>query len=191
MVIVGIDEAGRGPLAGPVAVGAVALLQLAGLDLTGLKDSKQLSPAARAAWFLKMRDWRAAGQLNYATALVGAKLIDERGISWAIRSGLARCLQKLEIGFDSRILLDGGLRAPKLYLNQTTIIRGDESEPAIALASIAAKIRRDRHLVRLAQRYPDYGFEIHKGYGTARHYAALAQHGPCPIHRRSFLPFDF
>jgi ribonuclease HII len=100
-------------------------------------------------------------------------------------------LQKLEIGFDSRILLDGGLRAPKLYLNQTTIIRGDESEPAIALASIAAKIRRDRHLVRLAQRYPDYGFEIHKGYGTARHYAALAQHGPCPIHRRSFLPFDF
>jgi ribonuclease HII len=191
MVIVGIDEAGRGPLAGPVAVGAVALLQLAGLDLTGLKDSKQLSAAARAAWFLKMRDWRAAGQLNYATALVGAKLIDERGISWAIRSGLARCLQKLEIGFDSRILLDGGLRAPKLYLNQTTIIRGDESEPAIALASIAAKIRRDRHLVRLAQRYPDYGFEIHKGYGTARHYAALAQHGPCPIHRRSFLPFDF
>jgi ribonuclease HII len=172
-------------------VGAVALLQLAGLDLTGLKDSKQLSAAARAAWFLKMRDWRAAGQLNYATALVGAKLIDERGISWAIRSGLARCLQKLEIGFDSRILLDGGLRAPKLYLNQTTIIRGDESEPAIALASIAAKIRRDRHLVRLAQRYPDYGFEIHKGYGTARHYAALAQHGPCPIHRRSFLPFDF
>lgn len=186
--IIGIDEAGRGPLAGPVAVGAVCLKPAARLNLAGLKDSKQLAASQREKWFAKILAWQKEGVLDFRVALVGAKLIDEAGIVPAIKLGIARCLKRLQImPAECQVLLDGGLKAPAIYLVQKTIIKGDESESAIALASIAAKVRRDRHLTRLAKLYPAYGFEVHKGYGTKAHYQALAKHGPSKIHRQTFL----
>jgi ribonuclease HII len=186
--LIGIDEAGRGPLAGPVSVGAVLLLpQFDRTALAGVKDSKQLSEEAREAWYAKMRLWQKEGHLRFAVAYSSARQIDSRGIVWAVSSALRRALRSLEADpAESLVLLDGGLRAPVLYEQQETIIRGDATEPVIALASIAAKVRRDRLMKRLARAYPAYGFEVHKGYGTKAHRDAVLDLGPCAIHRRSF-----
>ena len=187
--LVGIDEAGRGPLAGPVAVGAVLLPR--GFDaalLCGVRDSKQLTPRAREEWYAQMLTWRRGGFLSFSVALVGAAHIDRAGIVSAINLALRRSLARLSADPESsRILLDGGLRAPAHYEYQETIIRGDESEEVIALASIAAKVVRDRHMRRLSLMHPEYDFSVHKGYGTAAHYRALKKHGISPVHRRSFL----
>ena len=202
--LIGIDEAGRGPLAGPVSVAAVAIMSRLNLDglllrpnlsaprfdlgFGSLRDSKKLSAEKRGRWFNWLQFQQARGRLLFKTALVGEKIIDRQGIVPAVRIGIARVLRRLKILPDhSRILLDGGLRAPAKYKNQQTIIRGDSSVPIIMLAAIAAKVRRDRRMIRLARRYPNYQFEIHKGYGTRRHYAALRRHGLSPLHRRSFL----
>jgi ribonuclease HII len=205
--VVGVDEAGRGPLAGPVAVGAVLMSRavyeayLARPEASSRikkvevevrvavgKDSKKMSPRLREVW----HDWllaeRKAGLLNYVVGLSSATNIDRFGIVAAIRLALDGCLTRLAVDpATTLILLDGGLRASKEYLHQETIIQGDENEPIIALASVAAKVERDHRLQELALEYPGYGLEKHKGYGTKDHYIALERLGPCPIHRKSFI----
>jgi len=197
--LIGIDEAGRGALAGPVAVGAVIWSQakLPALrrelrDYPAGRDSKKLTPKQREFWFKQLLVWRAKGWLDFQVALVGAPVIDRRGINVAVRLGIARNLIKLRDRQAARpaacrLLLDGGLVAPAVWPDQETIIRGDERELIITLASIVAKVTRDRLMVCLAQIYPDYEFQHHKGYGTVRHYQALARLGLTPSHRRSYL----
>lgn len=185
--LVGVDEAGRGPLAGPVAVAAVCLPRISRF-LGRVKDSKKLSERRREKLYRRVAEWQARGRLCFAVSLVGEKLIDRVGISRAIRFGVARCLRRLEFKpAQCCVLLDGSLRAPTFYTNQKTIIRGDETVSIIALASVIAKVKRDRRMKRLSKRYPAYGLERHKGYGTRAHYCAIKKHGPCPLHRRSFL----
>ncbi len=184
--LIGIDEAGRGPLAGPVAVGVAAVpVDFDFSIFTGVKDSKQLSAIARKAWLAHME---MEPSLRYEVALVGNKHIDERGIVHAIRTAMHCALDRLKLNPNTcTVLLDGSLHAPSMYKNQTTIIKGDVTEPIISLASIAAKVRRDTYMVNIAKRYPAYGFEIHKGYGTRMHRERIVMHGPSPLHRRTFL----
>lgn len=189
--VVGIDEAGRGPLAGPVSVGAVAVPSDFDLSLLkGVRDSKQLSGDEREEWFQKLPLLQEHG-LMWNVQFSSAHMIDTNGIVRAIRDALYRALEALEL--DPRtvhILLDGSLYAPKEYVFQRTIIKGDQTEPLISLASIAAKVERDRHMIKLAKKYPLYKFDVHKGYGTKLHREALMQFGPCHIHRRTFCKLD-
>ena len=191
--IIGIDEAGRGPLAGPVSVAVVALMSRLNLDSDKsrgrLRDSKKLlSVAKREKWFEWLKQKQKNKQLKFAVSLVGEKIIDRRGIVPAVKIGIKRCLNRLNLQPERcQVLLDGSLKAPKIYQNQKTIIRGDEKIPLIMLASIIAKVTRDRKMIRLAKNFSHYGFEIHKGYGTRAHYCALHRHGLSPLHRRSFL----
>lgn len=190
--LVGIDEAGRGPLAGPVAVGAVMIkaedyAQIKRL-FVGAGDSKQLSPERRDYWFRQLLAAKQSGSLNFCVSFSGPTVIDCLGIVPAIARALARSLRRLlPPPTESLILLDGSLRAPGPFTNQQTIIRGDESELLIGLASIAAKVSRDRLMIRADRRWPGYGFVDHKGYGSQSHYAAISRLGLCPLHRRSFL----
>lgn len=200
--VLGVDEAGRGPLAGPVAVGVVAVSEK--FDVTrefpGVADSKKLSEKRREKIFEMLETRVAAGDARFAVEFESAETIDEEGIAAAVRRALARGVNKLaECGSqtskgagksDFHILLDGSLKAPPEY-SQETIINGDELVPLISLASIAAKVLRDRLMVEFSKEYPLYGFEKHKGYGTLAHYDALKKHGPCVIHRRSFIHLDF
>jgi ribonuclease HII len=190
-VLIGIDEAGRGPLAGPVAVGVVVVPRHFDMALLkGVRDSKQMSELGREIWFEKLRILEGHG-LRYTVQFSSARYIDEYGIGTAVRAAIARALRALEAPpLHSQILLDGALRAPKHFVNQTTIIRGDQTEPLISLASVAAKVKRDRLMHRLAVKYPQYGFDIHKGYGTKVHKQALEQYGLCDIHRRSFCHLE-
>ncbi len=190
--IVGIDEAGRGPLAGPVAVGAFCVRADFLRDFkkfsTGVKDSKKLSEKKREEWFAKIQSEKKLGNFSFAVTFASNEMIDKRGLTFAIRYALASSLKKLSCPPpETLVLLDGGLRAPEEYIYQETIIKGDEKEPVISLASIAAKVLRDRKMVVLAKRHPQYGFEKHKGYGTVAHYEAIARFGILSIHRKSFL----
>ena len=189
-IIIGIDEVGRGPLAGPVTVAAVAcphdkLRTINSKLFRGIKDSKKLSAIQREAWFLKLK------KTPYAIASVSSAVIDTIGIAPAIRLAVGRCIKKLTKDYklstiNSQVLLDGALRAPSIYKNQKTIIKGDEKNPVIAAASIVAKVHRDRLMVRIHKKYPHYGFDAHKGYGTKMHQAAIRTYGLCAIHRKSF-----
>lgn len=187
--MLGVDEAGRGPLAGPVAVGVVAVEE--GFDVLqefrGVADSKKLSEKKREGIFEMLMARVRRGEARYVVELESEKTIDREGIAAAVRHALTRGVNALAP--DSalvKVQLDGALRAPPEYA-QETIINGDELVPLISLASIAAKVTRDRLMATLAKEYPQYGFEKHKGYGTRMHYEALAEHGPCAIHRRSYL----
>jgi ribonuclease HII len=191
--VIGIDEAGRGPLAGPVFVGAFCFLAE---DVRRfrkfsfeVKDSKKLNEKQREAWFAKMEKAAATGKFSYATASSSSEMIDEKGLSFAIRSALEETLVKLARPPESTlVLLDGLLHAPKEYIFQETIIHGDDIEPIISLASIAAKVSRDKVMIALGGKHPEYGFERHKGYGTKEHYEKIEKHGMLDkIHRKSFL----
>ncbi|MDB5194320.1 MAG: rnhB, partial [Parcubacteria group bacterium] len=186
--VLGIDEAGRGPLAGPVAVGAVKIGPSFNRKFfKGIKDSKKLTAEDRELWFALAKEARKSADLQFAVSLVSESVIDRHGIAYAIRLGIKRCLEKLDAQPDDQIFLDGGIRAPKIFLHQKTVIKGDEKIPVIALASICAKVTRDRYMVKAGKEYPEYGFHIHKGYGTLAHREAIKKHGPKAIHRRSFL----
>jgi len=191
--MLGVDEAGRGPLAGPVAIGVVAVPErfIITREFPGLADSKQMTPLARAKLFRLLQRRMRDGDIRFCVRSTGAQRIDAWGLTRAVASATARAVRALAPEPDGIfVYLDGLLTAPPEY-RQQTIIGGDEAVPIIALASIAAKVVRDRLMARLAKRYPEYGFEVHKGYGTRAHYEALAKHGPCDIHRRSFLHLDF
>jgi len=189
----GVDEAGRGPLAGPAAVGVVMVSR--GFDVArefpGVKDSKKLSEGKRERLMRQLEARATQGDVWYRVELENAEAIDEEGIAVVIRRAITRGVTALasETGHPMssfEILLDGGLTAPAEY-QQETIIRGDDLVPLISLASIAAKVTCDRLMVDLSREYPQYGFDRHKGYGTALHYAQLSEHGLCAIHRRSFI----
>jgi ribonuclease HII len=187
--LLGVDEAGRGPLAGPVAVGVVAVHEnfIVEEEFSGVADSKKLSEKNRERIFEMLKERAEQGEVRFIVEFESAETIDKNGIVFAVSRALSRGVNILAP--DSalvRIQLDGSLRAPAEY-SQETIINGDELIPIISLASIVAKVSRDRLMVELSKKYPQYGFEKHKGYGTKLHYEMLKKYGPCAIHRRSFL----
>ncbi len=190
--VIGIDEAGRGPIAGPVSVAALQLkitnykLLISSVGVP-LRDSKKLTAAQREKWFAIIKEWQKEGILDFTVTLIPAKEIDRIGINSAIQKALDTCLSKLSAKNSYPILLDGGLHAPKNFKNQKTIIKGDEKEPVIALASICAKVTRDRRMSLYAKQFPEYLFDTHKGYGTKKHYQCLKKSGLCALHRKSFL----
>ncbi|MCE5232139.1 MAG: ribonuclease HII [Mizugakiibacter sp.] len=179
--IAGVDEAGRGPLAGPVAVAAVILDPARPID--GLADSKRLSEAQREALYPLILE-RA---LAHAVVLVEVAEIDRHNIFRATMLGMARAVAQLR-RIPSEALIDGNKVPAGLPCPARAIVGGDAREPAISAASILAKVTRDRHMCALDARHPGYGFARHKGYGTPEHLEALARLGPCAEHRRSFAP---
>lgn len=190
--VVGIDEAGRGPLAGPVSVGVVVVPET--LDLLALfptlNDSKKLSEKKREEIFVRLQEEIKGGNIVSLVTLASAEKIDAKGIAVCIREAIANALEKLVPNSEGhQIYLDGSLLAPKHYM-QETVIGGDALIPSIMLASVAAKVTRDRYMLKQAELYPEYLFEQHKGYGTKLHMEKLREHGLCAIHRRSFVHLD-
>ncbi len=186
---IGIDEVGRGPIAGPVAVGAfVFLVPDASSHFKGVKESKQLKEEKREEWFGRILEMQKKGLIDFEVTFQSEKVIDTKGISFAIKKALEMSIKRLKIDFKKTlVLLDGGLHAPAEYTSQKTIIKGDVKERVIAFASICAKVMRDRYMRKMAKKYPEYGFDVHKGYGTKRHYEAIKKYGLTDLHRRSFL----
>lgn len=225
--IIGIDEVGRGPLAGPVAVCSFTLprenykllIENGERELgVKIKDSKKLSKKQRELWFGYLQISKQNGLCDYSVAFVSPQMIDKFGIVKCIQKALNKSLEKVtseemifvgssdllaensfsEDGSSTRppqksspasffIFLDGGLKAPVEYINQETIIKGDELHPIISMASIMAKVSRDRVMTKYSREYIDYGFEKHSGYGTKFHYDAIKKYGVLPIHRKSYL----
>lgn len=179
--IAGVDEAGRGPLAGPVVAAAVILNPER--PLTGLADSKKLTARQREGLDQAIR----ASALGYAIAMVSAKEIDRDNILNASLSAMREALHALQPAAD-RALIDGNRCPRALHCPAEAIVRGDASEPAISAASILAKVARDQLMLELDAQYPGYGFARHKGYPTKAHLQALQRLGPCPEHRLSFSP---
>ena len=178
-VICGVDEAGRGPLAGPVCAAAVILPKH--LQIPGLNDSKKLTDKKRRELFPVIQQQAIA----YGIGLASEAEIDEINILQATFLAMRRALEQLTV-LPEIALIDGN-RETDFGLPVKTVVKGDSLSANIAAASILAKVTRDNIMVELAQQYPEYGFEIHKGYGTKAHYEALRTYGPSPIHRRSFL----
>ena len=184
--IAGVDEAGRGPLAGPVVAAAAILPSRwaeAGLpaELAGLNDSKQLTEAQREKFFTFLTT---CAEIEFAIALVDASVIDEINILQATHRAMNDALAQLN---PEHALVDG--RPVKtMRVPQTAIVKGDARSYSIAAASVLAKVTRDRLMLEYHVQFPEYGFDAHKGYGTAKHLAAIGKHGACPIHRKSFAP---
>ena len=187
--MVGIDEAGRGPLAGPVAVGVVCVPK--GFNwrlLPGVGDSKQISPKNRSAIFRGARALKRQGKLDFAVSLVAASIIDRDGITRSVAIGIERGMARLKLrAAEVEVQLDGLLTAPVRFKRQRTIVGGDAKMKIIGLASILAKVTRDAYMVRIARYHPNYGLDLHKGYGTKMHRDVIKRYGPSKIHRRTFL----
>ena len=177
--ICGVDEAGRGPLAGPVCAAAVILPP--DIQIEGLNDSKKLADKKRRALY----DVITEQAVSYGIAFADEQEIDEINILQATFLAMRRAFEKLAVTPD--IALIDGNRAPGLSCRERTVVHGDALSASIAAASILAKVTRDRLMEEYDAQYPQYGFAVHKGYGTQRHYAALREFGACPIHRQSFL----
>ena len=178
-VICGVDEAGRGPLAGPVCAAAVILPK--GLEIPGLTDSKKLTDKKRRELFPLIQEQAIAYGIGFATE----QEIDEINILQATFLAMQRALNQLTVKPDLA-LIDGN-REKDFGLPVKTVVKGDSLSANIAAASILAKVTRDNLMQEMAETYPQYGFAVHKGYGTKRHYAALTEFGPSPIHRMTFL----
>jgi len=189
--IIGIDEVGRGPLAGPVLICAVCLPRTSKYNKTFLKDfvdSKKLNHEKRLELFKKAQKSQKNGQVSYVFSFVGSALIDRDGISKALKIAIKRALKKLDLPErECMVLLDGSLIAPCEYIFQKTIIKGDDRVKIISCASVLAKVKRDKLMIRMSKKYPNYNFDEHKGYGTKKHISAIKKHGPSQIHRQSFL----
>lgn len=178
-LICGVDEAGRGPLAGPVAAGAVILPK--DCTILYLNDSKKLSEKRREELFLEIRE----KAVSYSVGIVGPERIDEINILQATYEAMRQAVSGL--GAVPDLLLNDAVTIPELTIPQVPIIKGDAKSVSIAAASILAKVTRDHLMEEYDRQFPQYGFAKHKGYGTAAHVAAIREFGPCPIHRRSFL----
>ena len=178
-IICGVDEAGRGPLAGPVCAAAVILPM--GLEIPGLTDSKKLTDKKRRELFPVIKEQAIA----YGIGLASHEEIDEINILQATYLAMERALAQLSVKPD--IALIDGNRAKDFGLPVRTVVKGDSLSMNIAAASILAKVTRDDLMLELAEKYPAYGFEVHKGYGTKAHYEALRAHGASEIHRKTFL----
>lgn len=179
-LIAGVDEAGRGPLAGPVIAAAVILNPRR--PIKGLADSKQLTAESRELLFQKIRK----NALSWSVARATVAEIESINILYASFLAMQRAVARLKIS-PELVLIDGHM-CPKFSCDARSIIRGDQTEPAISAASIVAKVLRDRLMLMLDKKYPGYGFAQHKGYTTPQHLEALRQNGPSRIHRRSFAP---
>ncbi|MBR4972793.1 MAG: ribonuclease HII [Oscillospiraceae bacterium] len=178
-IICGVDEAGRGPLAGPVCAAAVILPK--GLEIPGLNDSKKLTDKRRRELMPIIKEQA----LAYGIAFATHEEIDQINILQATFLAMERALAQLKMKPDLA-LIDGN-RQKDFGINVETVVKGDSRSASIAAASVLAKVTRDDYMEAMAQEYPGYGFEIHKGYGTKAHYEALRNLGPCPIHRMTFL----
>lgn len=179
--VAGVDEAGRGPLAGPVSVAAVILPD--GFKHRELNDSKQLKESMREKIYEELMT---LPDLIWSVILLDVEEIDRINILQATRMGMRRVVQALSVVPD--VALIDGLKVPDFPIQQQALVKGDSLSLSIAAASVIAKVTRDRYMIEAAQQYPQYEFHQHKGYGTPKHLAALRLHGPCPIHRRSFAP---
>ncbi len=178
-ILCGIDEAGRGPLAGPVCAACVILPK--DEEILYINDSKKVTPKRREALYDEIREKAVA----YGIAMAGPERIDEINILNATYEAMRDALGQLSVRPD--ILLNDAVRIPGVSIRQMPIIGGDGKSISIAAASILAKVTRDRLMLEMDAKYPEYGFAQHKGYGTAAHIEALKKYGPCPIHRRSFI----
>ncbi len=214
--IIGIDEVGRGPIAGPVAVCAFICMPnfFDSIEIkVPLRDSKKLTKIQREKWFQYLKKEKEEGNCDFAVSYVSAENIDKFGIVKSIKKALEISLNKItkqdvqnlsRVGAPAervkrenfvhpvevdtfKIFLDGGLKAPEEYVNQETIIKGDELHPVISCASIVAKVSRDRIMANYAKEYPEYGFNKHSGYGTSAHYNAIKKHGTTVLHRKTFI----
>ena len=179
--VAGVDEAGRGPLAGPVVCAAVILDPRR--PIAGLNDSKALTERSRERLFPIIQ----RASLAWHVEFVEREEIDALNILWATMEGMRRAIHAISPSA-TRALIDGDRVPPGLPCPAVALVGGDGLEPSIMAASILAKVSRDRHMLALHDRYPGYGFERNKGYPTAEHLASLARLGPCPEHRRSFAP---
>lgn len=186
--LIGVDEAGRGPLAGPVVVAAVLLDPRSAARWAGLTDSKLLSESARNDWFARIQQ----EALAWRIVAVDTETIDQRNILGATLFGMRLAVDGVRTTLSTTenvlVLVDGNRPIPALVGDQRTLVRGDSRSLAIAAASVLAKVTRDREMESLDQQWPGYGFAQHKGYGTPAHLRALATLGPTPVHRRSFAP---
>ena len=178
-VICGIDEAGRGPLAGPVVAGAVILPE--DCEIIGINDSKKLSPKRRDELYDEIMD----KAVSASVGIVGPLRIDEINILRADYEAMCEAIGKLSVM--PQVLLNDAVTIPQVRIEQKSIIHGDARSISIASASIIAKVTRDRIMEEYDSLFPEYGFARHKGYGTAEHYEAIKKYGPCAIHRKSFL----
>jgi len=178
-VICGVDEAGRGPLAGPVCAAAVILPD--GLEIPGLTDSKKLTDKKRRELFPVIKEQAIA----FGIAFASREEIDEINILQATYLAMERAIAQLTVRPD--VAMIDGNRAKDFGLPVRTVVKGDSLSANIAAASVLAKVTRDDLMLELAERYPEYGFEVHKGYGTKAHYEALCEHGASPVHRKTFL----
>lgn len=177
--ICGIDEAGRGPLAGPVAAGAVILPK--DCEILFLNDSKKLSEKRREELFAEIKEKAVA----WSVGIVGPDRIDEINILQATYEAMRKAVNGLSVEPD--LLLNDAVTIPKVNIMQIPIIKGDAKSVSIAAASILAKVTRDHMMAEYDRMFPQYGFAKHKGYGTAAHISAIKEHGPCPIHRKTFI----
>lgn len=196
--IVGIDEVGRGPLAGPVSVCIVScdikiykkLKRDRRLPAFG-KDSKKLSPEAREKYSKILKLLSKKGEISFSISHISNKVIDLKGISFAVREAILAGIKRLKLNpKNCEIRLDGGLKTPKEFKDQKTIIKGDEKEKIIAWASILAKVLRDALMSRAHKKYPKYGFRVHKGYGTKMHREMMKKYGLSAFHRKTFSHVD-
>lgn len=192
---IGIDEVGRGPLAGPVSVGGVLVsTSFAWEELSGVTDSKQLSPDKRLAIYKQAKSLRRQKRLDFTVVSVSSVEIDKLGITKSIQKAIDKTITRLcqrsnLVDFSTlQLKLDGGLKAPSHYPQQKTIIKGDSIYKSIGLASIVAKVHRDRYMEKLAQdsNFAQYGFTQHKGYGTKQHCALILEHGLSSQHRKTY-----
>lgn len=177
--VCGVDEAGRGPLAGPVYAAAVVLPE--GCSIEGLDDSKKLTEKKREALYDIIKNTAVSCAVGIATV----EEIDTVNILNATFLAMTRAIEGLDVSPDCA-LIDGN-RAPKINIECRTIVKGDAKCPSIAAASVLAKVSRDRYMREMAEKYPQYQFEKHKGYGTKLHYEMIEKYGICPIHRKTFL----
>jgi len=184
--VIGLDEAGRGPLAGPVMAGAVSIKnhKFKIKDFKGLKDSKKLSPKQREKFYKIITEHP---DLEWGVGCVSEKIIDKINILEATKLAMTKAIKKLPK--TKRFLILDGIMKLDLAIPQKSIIKGDEKVFSCAAASIIAKVTRDRIMARLHEKYPKYRFDLHKGYGTKLHLKMLGKHGFCEIHRKTFKPF--